>query len=227
MYGVKILMILLSVFGVFVLFIIQFLLYKKENSNVKAKRKLDFFKSKDLLEISKDFLVILLGVSIGITLNNIDVNNQDTKKVISLLEVSSNELNSAIRFNNFILEQYDNGEIDITNMIDNIRLNDSVLREVLGNDLVMTTISSSSYGFLLNYLHNLEALTYQNESINNIDEKGIRADIGLLNMAIQILRDALEKEIGHLQGNISKKDLDNSLSKLGNDFLTYAGWEGN
>jgi len=196
-------MLTLSIIGILVILLMQIILFKKENLDFNLKL---FIKSKELLEVFKEFLVVLLGVTIAIYLTNIDSGNQNKNKVIALLEVSQNELDEAYTMNAFFIKQYEERIIDARTMKANIKNNNSVLRNVLENDTVIIIISPFTYSFLLNNLRSVDAF-YNNLHDNAINDNDIYTSVIALNKHIKVLIDAIDIGNDYLRGRCNGKDL--------------------
>lgn len=81
-------MLLITCLGIFILFIIQFILYKKKQNTGLKK----FLKSEQLLDIFKELLIIILGATIALNFTNVEEKEKTKETVMKLLEVTYNDI---------------------------------------------------------------------------------------------------------------------------------------
>lgn len=196
-------MLVISCIGMCVLFIIQFWLYKrKESAGIMS-----FIKSDFLLEIIKDFLIVLLGATLALNCTDYVESRQTKEFVIKLLEITRNDIAAEYAGNTFLLTRYNEGKMSAAEVKVNVQNHSELIDTVLENDTVMITMSPLMYYMILN---NVRILNQFYDSLNNIseDEEFVATIVLGMNRHAENILMALDASIEHLKGNYTDQNLD-------------------
>lgn len=193
-------MIIMTIVGIGILLLIELIIYKKSNGKLKT-----FVKSKQMLDIFKEILIILISTTLALNFASIDDNNKTSETVIKLLEVTQNDINSQYMHNTYFVDEYNNGTIDAQMLKANIKNNSALIESILDNDVIMTTVSPLMYSVLINDLRTLKS--FYNHLSNAEDEESIVTMALSINSHSENILWALDIEIKHLQKQYSEKEL--------------------
>lgn len=193
-------MIIITIVGICILLLIQFITYTKNNGELKT-----FVKSEQILDIFKEIIIILISTTLALNFASIDDNNKNCETVIKLLEVTQNDINTQYMHNTYFVDEYNNGTIDAQMLKANITKNSALIESILDNDMVMTTVSPLMYSVLISDLRNLKS--FYNHLSNAENEENIVTMALSINSHSENILWALDIEIKHLQKQYSDKDL--------------------
>lgn len=206
-------MLAITCLGIIILIVIQLILYKRnENKPVKSFNTIKtFIISNSFLDVIKELLVILLGVTLALNFSSIVERNQTKEKVIKLLEVARDEMEEAHYSNIFFTSLYEQGDIEVALVKANIKDYSETLKNILANDTIMTTISPFMYGHLLSDIRSLNAFYEYLDKVS--DDESNRSVILSINFTSERILLELDAEIKHLQGIYCEQDLRDILDK--------------
>lgn len=196
-------MLMITYLGVLILFVIQFILYKKKQNRGLKK----FLKSEQLIEILKELLVIILGATVALNFTNAEEKKQTKEVVMRLLEVVYNDMGMQYAANETLLNNYERGEMNAQQIQYNVQYNMALLENMLSNDTVITNISPLIYSMLVNDSRNLVSF-YESMEENSDNEEYIITMISGMNSHNENIRWALDKEIKHLKGEYKESELE-------------------
>ena len=194
-------MIITTLLGIVIIYIIQLLIFRKENSGTLK----DYIESKQLLIITKEFLVVLLSATIALNITNVYENYKTKEKVKKLLAVAENEVEKENGLFESLLSLYEEKKMDGLTIKANCRHDSSLIESVLKNDTVLTTVSPLMYSALNNDVRNA-GLCYESLSKVKDDKNIIIAIEGMKSHNENIIWE-IDSEINHLSGKISENEL--------------------
>lgn len=126
----------ITCFGILMLLLIQFKIYKKnQNGHI-----IEFIKSEQSLEILKELLVIILGATVALNFTNIEDKNQTKKTVTKLLEVVYNDISIQYGHNESLVNIYNEKKMSAKQVKYNIQYNTTLFENILNNDTIITTL---------------------------------------------------------------------------------------
>ncbi|MBD5395215.1 MAG: hypothetical protein HDR71_13330 [Lachnospiraceae bacterium] len=195
-------MLIITCLGILILFVIQFVLYKK-NQNGSLKK---IFKSEQLLDVLKELLVIILGATVALNFTNVEEKKQTKETVMRLLEVTYSDISMQYVANEILLDNYKQERMSAQQVKYNTQYNTALFENVLNNDTVITNISPLMYSMLVNDFRNLSLFYESLEEYSDNDEYVITM-ISNMNSHNENIMWALEKEIKHLKGEYKEQEL--------------------
>lgn len=203
-------MLFFTIIGCFILLVIQFVLYKKDNQH----NILLFFKSNMFLKVCKDLLIIFLGAIIALNLTSYTERKETLNHVIKLLETARNDVNTQYAFNTEYLHRYNQKEMDINTARANVNKHYDIIKNILENDTIITTISPLGYSMLISEVRNLDSFydCFQNKEL---DEEASIIGLTAMNSTCEGITVILDIEINRLKKDYTDRETENSY----NDYL--------
>lgn len=198
---------LFTIVGVVVLFGCNYLNYKKENTKIK-----DFFINKIFRETLAELIIVVLGVTIAINFTDILEKKEAKEKLITLLEVSKTEIENTYNFNEYFISEYDKSNISISELKYNSKFNVSTLDNILGNDMVIVTLTPLSYSVFCNNI-DIAKDFYTLISEANKDDEYISMYVKALNSHLETILFEIDNEISYLDGKKSEEDINANYQK--------------
>lgn len=192
-----------TIIGIFVLFLLKYYIYNKENRGIKLK---EFLISKKFCETLIELMIIVLGATIAINFTNIQEKQKDKQNAIDLLEEARFEIYESYKLNKVLIEQYDQKNIGIVQLKYNAKNNNATLRKILDNSMIIVTISSLSYRVLCNNVDNANSF-YDFIARADKKDKAIYTYIRTMNSHLETIMFEIDNEILYLKGKRSEKNL--------------------
>jgi len=195
-------MYVITMAGLTILIAIQYRLFRIENTGTFRQ----FFKSKLMLEIIKECLILTLSVTVAINFASIQEKKQRVETVRRLLESVYTETERDYIFNSLYQQQYEKGEL-LPNALKSIIVNhNELLENVLQSDSVIISMSPTLYGFINNHVQ-IRDLAF--ETLNSIEDNSEQIEllVAMINSHSENILWALEKEIDHLCGKYPERAL--------------------
>jgi len=169
------------------------------------KRTKDFIKSKQLWNVIKELLVIILGVTLAINFTSSVEKKQNKEKVITMLESVTEEIRMQYFSNSSIIGAYSKDLITSEEAIQTeINGRTAFIENILNNDTVIATTSPIMYSIMICNVDNI------NDSLSRIsteEGKDLITSVRCVNNCFENILWAIEAEIKHLQGVYSEKKL--------------------
>lgn len=195
-------MYVITIIGLTILIAIQYRLFRIENTGTFRQ----FFKSKLMLEIIKECLILTLSVTVAVNFANIQEKTQRADTVRRLLESVYTETERDYIFNSLYQQQYEKGEL-LPNALKSIIVNhNELLENVLQSDSVIISMSPTLYGFINNHV---QIRDFAFETLNSIEDNSEQIEllVAMINSHSENILWALEKEIDHLCGKYPERAL--------------------
>lgn len=201
-------MIVATVLSIILLLIIQFLLHKNTvgRFELKWEKILEFIKNIEILDLTKELLIIFIGAFIALYVTNYSENLDEKEKVIKLFNIASSEISTEYAQTQFFLEQYDAGSMEAEEVYYNINNYTGVLENLMDNDIVMVTLSAEGYARILNDLRILNDVYDRLMKLDSKNENVITY-VKMMNSHCENLLFAMEIEEKYLNGQYSEKDI--------------------
>lgn len=203
------LMLVYSLFGVILLILLNFFIYKIEN---KTKKGVTFFWSLDLLKTMSEAIVIFLSVVLAIALTDWNDEKQKKNKIVNLFERSATELEAASEFNDLFIAMYDVGIVDLRFLQSNMAYSISTLEMVMHDSELIPLMSAASYcrisshmEIIGDFVNDTELLDANSEEIYN-NMKGI-------NNSIDLIMQCIDNETKYLEGEYTYEELVNEYQE--------------
>lgn len=195
-------MYVITIMGLTILIAIQYRLFRIENTGTFRQ----FFKSKLMLEIIKECLILTLSVTVAVNFANIQEKTQRADTVRRLLESVYTETERDYIFNSFYQKQYEEGELMLHTLKRSIVNHNELLENVLQSDCVIISMSPTLYGFLNNHMQ-IRNLAFETLSSIEDNSEQIELLVAMINSHSESILWALEKEIDHLCGKYPERAL--------------------
>lgn len=164
----------------------------------------EFLKSQQLWNISKELLVIILGVTLAINFTSAVEEKETKEKVIKMLESTTSEIKGEIDLNRFLLELYEEGKIGSKEIQNNAKSNIALIENVLTNDKVIFTMSPVMHTALINDAHNVSS---QGDKIDEIEGGALTMVVENINRDLEKILWEIEAEIRYLRGIYTEEEL--------------------
>jgi len=191
---------IISCMGIIGLFYIQFRLYKAE----ELRGVKEFFKSRQLWEEVKEFLVIILGVTLAINFTNAVENKQTQEKVMKMLDTLTGEISAQIIMNEYFVNEYNEDKINDAELRNNAKCSTALIENILNNDTVIVTASPVMYGMMIN---NVDLINEFWSTVDNAQGEDLVIAIKGINNHFRNILWAIQSETEYLQGKSTQSDL--------------------
>ena len=193
---------LVTCIGAIALFYIQFKLYKaKQNQGIKQ-----FIKSKELLEILRESLLVILSVTLALNLTGYIETKQTQEKVIKILDGISLEIEREASLSRGLKYDYETGHIDMEQLALSLSHNTAFSENMLTKDIVIAVMSPSMHSTISNNIHDINRV---HEAIiaGQISDTRILTALEILEGICERTQEAIDKEKLYLQGKLSEEEL--------------------
>lgn len=172
----------------------------RDSSKAVTWRK--FFVRKNFPEKCIELLIAILGVVIGIWAT--DYSEQCAMKihVADMLEVAQKDLSQQVGLIDIILEAHENDQFDLATTKINVSLECNILKSIIEDDVVFTTMSKTGCGLLLSAMRNTEMM-YGILKSKELDEEKCIDMIEFIKQGCDDMIRLLKIEIERLGGDCS------------------------
>ena len=188
------------------LFIIQFIMYKKE----EQKGLKHFIKSSQLWDIIKEFLIILLGATIALNATSFVEEQNDKQHVIKLLEIAESDIEQEYDRNNILIAGCEEAEenVNVIELMAHQTKRTYFFETILNNETVLAYISPAMYSIMTNSIFNINFFYEEiQKQILLRNANNISVLLKAINSECENIRWAITMEIEHLRDNYSEEEL--------------------
>ena len=185
------------------------------------------FLAKEMTRTGAEFLAILLSVTIGLNLGEVQQNQQQKEQIRALLEVSVGEIESSLALNATYLQPFEKlkegqtvSETAAGMAKSNAKCNVATIEKILDMESVMATISPGAYHTMCNCIDNAQ-LFYNR--LQTLDYKTQSNEIGMhlrsVNLHLEMLISMVDLELCHLRGELTSEQVTPEFRKrwIGSD----------
>lgn len=176
-----------------------------------------FVKSEQLWSVIKEFLAVLLGVTLAINFTSAVEKKQTQEKVIKMLDSVTGEITAQILFNEGFLDSYNEDKISDAELRNNAKGSTALIESILNNDTVIVTTSSTMYSMMINNVDIIQDLW---SSVDKASGDDLATTIKAINTHFKNILWAIQSETKYLQGKCSEDDLKKSYNEYINTVYT-------
>ena len=171
--------------------------------------------AKEMTRTAAEFLAILLSVTIGLNLGEIQQDKQQKEQIMALLDVSVIEIKGSLSANRIFYQPYaelEEGETVPANRAETLqtaaKCNTVTLEKILDMESVLSTITPSAYNFIC---VNIDSAQRSFDRLQTLDPETQSYQIGqevrVINAHIEMMISAIELEQRHLKGELTPQQV--------------------